>query len=88
MFVSVGAIIHYKISIPKHNILNFTFVVFVSRLLLAIFAPIKELFSAVITFLITTIPILCNEGYLITYDEHDMVIGITHTVVNIVDVLD
>ena len=62
MFVSVGAIIHYKISIPKHNILNFTFVVFVSRLLLAIFAPIKELFSAVITFLITTIPILCKEG--------------------------
>ena len=35
MFVSVGAIIHYKNSIPKHNILNFTFVVFVSRLLLA-----------------------------------------------------
>ena len=87
MFVSVGAIIHYKISIPKHNILNFTFVVFVSHLLLAIFAPIKELFSAVITFLITTIPILCNEGYL-TYDEHDMVIGITHMVVNMVDVLD
>ena len=32
--------------------------------------------------------ILYNEGYLIKYDENDMVIGITHTVVNMVDVLD